>query len=130
MAVETQWASRKELQVLTAAQDQVREQQSADRERIAKLEGQFGESDKRGATKADIADVRVEVESVRTEVESVRTEVESVRTEVERVRTEVERVRTEMAGVKKDVGVNRWLLYLVLSGLVLMLFRVFAGGFP
>jgi len=107
--VETQWASREELQALTAAQDQVREQQSADRERIAKLEGQFGESDKRGAMKADIADVR---------------------TEVERVRTEVESVRTEMAGVKKDVGVNRWLLYLVLSGLVLMLFRVFAGGFP
>ena len=116
MAVDTQWASREELQALTAAQDQVRDQQSADRERIAKLEGQFGESDKRGATKADIADVR--------------TEVESVRTEVERVRTEVESVRTEMAGVKKDVGVNRWLLYLVLSGLVLMLFRVFAGGFP
>ena len=109
MAVEAQWATREELQALTAAQDQVREQQAADRERIAKLEGQFGESDKRGATKADIADVR---------------------TEVERVRTEVERVRTEMAGVKKDVGVNRWLLYLVLSGLVLMLFRVFAGGFP
>ena len=109
MAVETQWASREELQALTVAQDQVRDQQTADRERIAKLEGQFGESDKRGATKADIADVRVEVESVRTEVE---------------------RVRTEMAGVKKDVGVNRWLLYLVLSGLVLMLFRVFAGGFP
>ena len=107
--METQWASREELQALTAAQDQVRDQQSADRERIAKLEGQFGESDKRGATKADIADVRTEVEKVRTEVESV---------------------RTEMAGVKKDVGVNRWLLYLVLSGLVLMLFRVFAGGFP
>ena len=101
---------------VTAAQDQVREQQAADRERIAKLEGQFNESDKRGATKADIADVRVEVESVRTEVE--------------KMRTEVEKVRTEVAGVKKDVGVNRWLLYLVLSGLVLMLFRVFAGGFP
>ena len=38
MAVETQWASREELQALTAAQDQVREQQAADRERIAKLE--------------------------------------------------------------------------------------------
>ena len=41
MAVDTdtqQWASREELQALTAAQDQVRDQQYADRERIARLE--------------------------------------------------------------------------------------------
>ena len=72
MAVDTdtqQWASREELQALTAVQDQVRDQQSADRERIAKLEGQFGESDKRLATKADleaaIGDVRSDIHVLR-----------------------------------------------------------------
>ena len=58
IAVETQWASREELQALTAAQDQVRDQQSADRERIARLEGQFDESVKRLATKADLEKLR------------------------------------------------------------------------
>ena len=43
---------------VTAAQDQVREQQSADRERIARLEVQFDESDKRLATKADLEKLR------------------------------------------------------------------------
>ncbi len=72
MAVDTdtqQWASREELQALTAAQDQVREQQYADRERIARLEVQFDESDKRLATKADveaaIGDVRSDIRVLR-----------------------------------------------------------------
>ena len=46
MAVDTdtQWATREEVQAT----------QSQDRERIAKLEGQIGEYDKRLATKADL----------------------------------------------------------------------------
>ena len=46
MAVDTdtQWATREEVQAT----------QSQDRERIAKLEGQLGEYDKRLATKADL----------------------------------------------------------------------------
>lgn len=49
MTVETRtdWATREELQALTVAQAQ-------DRERVAKLEVQVSESDKRLATKADV----------------------------------------------------------------------------
>ena len=121
MAVDTQWATREEVQALKDAR-------AADRERIARLEVQFDESDKRLATKADVADVRVEVEGVRTEVERVRTEVEGVRTEVERVRTEVEGVRTEVASVKKGQDVGLWLLGLLLIGMAVSLYGVFVGG--
>ena len=77
MAVDTdtqQWASREELQALTAAQDQVREQQYADRERIARLEVQLGESDKRLATKADL---EAAIGAVRSDVETVKGDVRS-----------------------------------------------------
>ena len=114
MAVDTQWATREEVQALKDAR-------AADRERIARLEVQFDESDKRLATKADVADVRVEVEGVRTEVEGVRTEVE-------RVRTEVERVRTEVASVKKGQDVGLWMLGLLLIGMAVSLYGVFVGG--
>ena len=54
---------------VTAAQDQVRDQQYADRERIARLEVQFDESNKRLATKADveaaIGDVRSDIRVLR-----------------------------------------------------------------
>ena len=112
MAVDTQWATREEVQALKDAR-------AADRERIARLEVQFDESDKRLATKADVADVRVE---------GVRTEVERVRTEVEGVRTEVERVRTEVASVKKGQDVGLWLLGLLLIGMAVSLYGVFVGG--
>ncbi len=107
MAVDTQWATREEVQALKDAR-------AADRERIARLEVQFDESDKRLATKADVADVRVEVEGVRTEVE--------------RVRTEVERVRTEVASVKKGQDVGLWMLGLLLIGMAVSLYGVFVGG--
>ena len=120
----------------------MKDARAADRERIARLEVQFDESDKRLATKADVADVRVEVEGVRTEVERVRTEVEGVRTEVEGVRTEVERVRTEVEGVRTEVervrtevasvkkgqDVGLWLLGLLLIGMAVSLYGVFVGG--
>lgn len=83
------------MQALTAAQAQ-------DRERIARLEGQFGESDKRLATKADVS-----------------------------------AVLTEVVGVKKDVAWLTRLLIAFLSlslaifaGMVVLLFRLFAGGVP
>ena len=100
MAVDTQWATREEVQALKDAR-------AADRERIARLEVQFDESDKRLATKADVADVRVEVEGVRTEVE---------------------RVRTEVASVKKGQDVGLWLLGLLLIGMAVSLYGVFVGG--
>ena len=100
MAVDTQWATREEVQALKDAR-------AADRERIARLEVQFDESDKRLATKADVADVRVEVEGVRTEVE---------------------RVRTEVASVKKGQDVGLWMLGLLLIGMAVSLYGVFVGG--
>ena len=93
MAVDTQWATREEVQALKDAR-------AADRERIARLEVQFDESDKRLATKADVADVRVEVE----------------------------RVRTEVASVKKGQDVGLWLLGLLLIGMAVSLYGVFVGG--
>lgn len=75
--------------------------QAQDRERIARLEGQFGESD-RLATKADVS-----------------------------------AVLTEVVGVKKDVAWLTRLLIAFLSlslaifaGMVVLLFRLFAGGVP
>ena len=100
MAADTQWATREEVQALKDAR-------AADRERIARLEVQFDESDKRLATKADVADVRVEVEGVRTEVE---------------------RVRTEVASVKKGQDVGLWMLGLLLIGMAVSLYGVFVGG--
>ena len=93
MAADTQWASREEVQALKDAR-------AADRERIARLEVQFDESDKRLATKADVADVRVEVE----------------------------RVRTEVASVKKGQDVGLWMLGLLLIGMAVSLYGVFVGG--
>ena len=93
MAVDTQWATREEVQALKDAR-------AADRERIARLEVQFDESDKRLATKADVADVRVEVE----------------------------RVRTEVASVKKGQDVGLWMLGLLLIGMAVSLYGVFVGG--
>ena len=93
MAVDTQWATREEVQALKDAR-------AADRERIARLEVQFDESDKRLATKADVADVRVEVEGVRTEV----------------------------ASVKKGQDVGLWMLGLLLIGMAVSLYGVFVGG--
>jgi len=60
MTVETRtdWATREEVQAVTAAQAQ-------DRERVAKLEVQVGESDKRLATKEDVADVRSDIRVLR-----------------------------------------------------------------
>ena len=60
MTVETRtdWATREEVQAVTAAQAQ-------DRERVAKLEVQVSESDKRLATKEDVADVRSDIRVLR-----------------------------------------------------------------
>ena len=85
-----QWATREEVQALTAAQAQDREEfraaQAQDRERISRLEVQVGESvratDKYGATKADVTAVLVEVEKVRSDVEKVRSDVEAAKGEV------------------------------------------------
>ena len=71
-----QWATREEVQALTAAQAQDREEfraaQAQERERISRLEVQVGESvratDKYGATKADVTAVLVEVEKVRSDI--------------------------------------------------------------
>jgi len=91
-----QWATREEVQALTAAQAQDREEfraaqtqdreefraaQAQERERISRLEVQVGESvratDKYGATKADVTAVLVEVEKVRSDVEAAKGEVRS-----------------------------------------------------
>ena len=101
MAVDTQqWASREELQALTAAQEQVRD-------RLSTLEGRFGESvratDKHGATKADVTAVLVEVEKVRQDV------------------GEMER---RMLKVLISIGAP------LLVGMALVLYRLFAGGVP
>ena len=80
-----QWATREEVQALTAAQTQDREEfraaQAQERERISRLEVQVGESvratDKYGATKADVTAVLVEVEKVRSDVEAAKGEVRS-----------------------------------------------------
>lgn len=96
-----QWATREEVQALTAAQAQDREEfrasqtqdreefraaQAQERERISRLEVQVGESvratDKYGATKADVTAVLVEVEKVRSDVEKVRSDVEAAKGEV------------------------------------------------
>ena len=85
-----QWATREEVQALTAAQVQDREEfraaQAQERERISRLEVQVGESvratDKYGATKADVTAVLVEVEKVRSDVEKVRSDVEAAKGEV------------------------------------------------
>ena len=62
MAVESQWASREEVQTLKEARAEDRQRwaadRAADRERIAKLEVQLDESDKRLATKADLEQLR------------------------------------------------------------------------
>ena len=58
MAVESQWASREEVQALKDARAEDRQRWAADRERIAKLEVQLDESDKRLATKADLEQLR------------------------------------------------------------------------
>ena len=62
MAVDTdtQWATREEVQAT----------QSQDRERIAKLEGQLGEYDKRLATKADVEKAKADVEKAIGSVQS------------------------------------------------------------
>ena len=73
---------------LTAAQAQ-------DRERLAKLEGQVGESDKRLATKADVTAVQV-----------------------------------ELAWVKKLLWVLLSLCLTIFAGVIVLLFRMFAVGFP
>ena len=75
-----QWATREEVQALTAAQAQDREEfraaQAQERERISRLEVQVGESvratDKYGATKADVTAVLVEVEKVRSDIRVLR----------------------------------------------------------
>ena len=75
-----QWATREEVQALTAAQTQDREEfraaQAQERERISRLEVQVGESaratDKYGATKADVTAVLVEVEKVRSDIRVLR----------------------------------------------------------
>lgn len=85
-----QWATREEVQALTASQAQDREEfraaQAQERERISRLEVQVGESvratDKYGATKADVTAVLVEVEKVRSDVEKVRSDVEAAKGEV------------------------------------------------
>ena len=85
-----QWATREEVQALTAAQAQDREEfraaQAQERERVSRLEVQVGESvratDKYGATKADVTAVLVEVEKVRSDVEKVRSDVEAAKGEV------------------------------------------------
>ena len=62
MSVESQWASREEVQALKEARAEDRQRwaadRAADRERIAKLEVQLDESDKRLATKADLEQLR------------------------------------------------------------------------
>ena len=62
MAVDTdtQWATREEVQAT----------QSQDRERIAKLEGQLGEYDKRLATKAYVEKAKADVEKAIGSVQS------------------------------------------------------------
>ena len=85
-----QWATREEVQALTAAQAQDREEfraaQAQERERVSRLEVQVGESvratDRYGATKADVTVVLVEVEKVRSDVEKVRSDVEAAKGEV------------------------------------------------
>ena len=82
-----QWATREEVQALTAAQAQDREEfraaQAQERERISRLEVQVGESvratDRYGATKADVTVVLVEVEKVRSDVEKVRSDIRVLR---------------------------------------------------
>ncbi len=109
-----QWATREEVQALTAAQVQDREEfraaQAQERERISRLEVQVGESvratDKYGATKADVTAVLVEVEKVRSDVEKVRSDVEKVRSDVEAAKGEV----------RSDIRVLRiWLFVGVLA---------------
>ena len=85
-----QWATREEVQALTAAQTQDREEfraaQAQERERVSRLEVQVGESvratDRYGATKADVTAVLVEVEKVRSDVEKVRSDLEAAKGEV------------------------------------------------
>ena len=85
-----QWATREEVQALTAAQTQDREEfraaQAQERERVSRLEVQVGESvratDRYGATKADVTVVLVEVEKVRSDVEKVRSDLEAAKGEV------------------------------------------------
>ena len=93
-----QWATREEVQALTAAQAQDREEfraaqtqdreefraaQAQERERISRLEVQVGESvratDRYGATKADVTAVLVEVEKVRSDVEKVWSDIRVLR---------------------------------------------------
>ena len=89
-------ALRDDIQALTVAQAQ-------DRERVAKLEVQISESDKRLATKADVEKA------------------------ISAVRSDIQSVQTELADVKSDMRWVKWFLgYGVTlgTGILLLLLRM------